>query len=313
VLLKVAPNAQHARHDSPILDLREGIIMLWNKDSYKLAMNRAGELKGIIEKARRDRGEQIVSVGQDQTRSKLWKDAQHEKIESEFKSATDAALAEIQQIRQSAIAAGRQWQNPALALHGHPVSGLPETLSVDATSGVIADAALKTEFRSMIKESSPADRKAWYELLVQTQDWGRLGVLVSLDPDIATLAQSLAIPGRDEALSNASSLRKFTEGVLRDDRYQKGLERYQELSLKADREGLSPKEGIEIIQLGEKLKNKFASTEDLPDETKKVTLSDAERSEYAQLSAKPELTKQEGVRIQQLATKLQQEQAGASA
>lgn len=218
-----------------------GTAMLMNHDRYLLTMSRLGELRSTTRKLVGDRAKAIATLTTDLNHSALWKAGQREELDKAFNKAMAEALEKTEELQRFVTAAEVRAGDPVMALFGHRVPG---AITLEG------DAAAKAEFRALMTTLPTAARRTWLDALLGEKDWGRVGVLLALDPALAADAKGLDLPGRDQALKESAELKAMAAGILADERVRKAEERSAELYAKAR---LTESEGHELVRLGNEL------------------------------------------------------------
>lgn len=240
--------------------------MLLTSDQYKITMSRLGELRSRIQGLTGNRSKAIATLITDVNHSDLWKAGQREELEKAFNQAMEKAMEEAKELQRCAIAAEVRAGDPVMATFGIRVPG---AITLEG------DAAAKAEFRALMTTLPTAARRTWLDALVSEKDWGRVGVLLALDPALAADAKGLALPGRDQALKEAAELKAMASEILADEAARKVDERAAELSAKPE---LTEAEGHELVRLGnqqeraQKVSRSAAPTALSPDENARFEL-----------------------------------------
>lgn len=144
--------------------------------------------------------ENVAAIQGDATRSEAWK---ADRLSEIRESAGRSLAAVVPLSREDAEAVDLEMaalSDPTMMLSRQPVAGT----KLDS----IEDLAARAEFRALMGNATPAVREAWFNQLASRQDWGRLGVLLSMSPELREKATDLPIPGREEAIGLLSTIRK---------------------------------------------------------------------------------------------------------
>lgn len=162
-------------------------------DRVKASINRAdGILADTRLKAR--------TIREDGTRTDSWKAQELQRLQAVSGPAMAALGREVDGELASVRPEFLRYRDPVMQLSGFKAKG-----AVDQ----VEDAAIKGEFRRLMQTVPAESRLAWLDRLAEEGDWGRLGVLVALDPRLSEEAKALPIPDQDETLSLLGEVRSL--------------------------------------------------------------------------------------------------------
>jgi hypothetical protein len=156
------------------------------------------------------------------------------------------------------------------------------------------DAALKSEFRTLMQSIPAHERRSWFDSLAQEGDYGRLGVLVAMEPTLRPDALALSLPGRDEALKIAADVR----GLIREGN---AVIRDAERLVIESKPNPSQADNVRLVAL--------AIADSQTSDTTRPVITDEERARFAELSESVSLTKAEGHELVSLGNRMSGPQA----
>lgn len=162
-----------------------------------------GRVKASIDKADvilSDTRAKVRAIREDETRTDSWKAQELQRLQA----ASGPIMAALGREIDGELARVR----PEFSRYRDPVMQLSNFKAKGAADSV-EDAAIKGEFRRLMKTIPAESRLGWLDRLAEEGDWGRLGVLVALDPRLAEEAKALPIPDQDETLSVLAELRSL--------------------------------------------------------------------------------------------------------
>lgn len=208
-------------------------------DKAKVLQAKLGELNRALETLLHQRDSRLQNIEADQDHSELWKARERDLVAYEFSEKISTAIEDVRQIRSEAVSGIRASGDVALELYPFRATG---------AAGASEDAAIKGELRALASALPAESRKTFFMDLAAKQDWGRLGALLAVAPELAEEARALSLPDRDASLEALGAVRESADRILKAEHARTKEVRLQELMSRTV--ALNDFEAVELTKLG---------------------------------------------------------------